>query len=603
MIILKTLEWSNWFSYGENNSIDFSADTLTQLLGSNGVGKSSIPLILEEVLYGKNSKGIKKADIPNRNLPKATLSAKLTFSADGVNYEIKLQRKSTLKLTLLDSGNDISHHTATATYKKIERILGMDFKTFTQLIYQSSSSNLQFLTATDATRKAFLIGLFGLDKYTTIYNVFKLATKDITTNVNEIRGSLSTTAAWIKKANNMSFKKTDTLTELDDPEKDREDLANKTNQLANIKALNIKINNNNTFKEMLSDLKPTNSVSKEESDKVTHIPEVREKITINKHSIKTMKSRLKKLNDLKEQKCPTCMQLIDQEVKRVMEHNTNDTIEELSNANIVLSDTFTEYTNIKSRMTKYNKDSREFETIWSKIDQDMQDSLYDADELADDIASIQYDIKEQVAKIKEIEKHNRAADIHNHKIDTIMGQLQEYNDELNKLNTLLSISEDLLSSLEILKKSFSTTGLISYKLEYLVKDLEFTINNYLAELSGGKFLIDFSLKGDKLIVGIIDEGNTVNIASLSTGQLARVNTATLLAIRKLMSNISKSKINILFLDETLSALDSVGRDGLIDLLLEETDLNTFLVSHEYQHPLLAKIEITMEDGVSHIANG
>jgi len=49
MITLKTLKWSNCFSYGEDNEIDLSSTRLTQILGSNGVGKSSIPLILEEV--------------------------------------------------------------------------------------------------------------------------------------------------------------------------------------------------------------------------------------------------------------------------------------------------------------------------------------------------------------------------------------------------------------------------------------------------------------------------------------------------------------------------------------------------------------------------
>ena len=57
---------SNCFSYGEENEIDLSRTTLTQLVGTNGTGKSSIPLILEEVLFNKNSKGIKKADIANR---------------------------------------------------------------------------------------------------------------------------------------------------------------------------------------------------------------------------------------------------------------------------------------------------------------------------------------------------------------------------------------------------------------------------------------------------------------------------------------------------------------------------------------------------------
>jgi ABC-type Mn2+/Zn2+ transport system ATPase subunit len=67
MIVLKRLAWDNCFSYGKNNVIDFSKNTITQLIGDNGHGKSSIILILQEVLYSKNSKGIKKADIANRN--------------------------------------------------------------------------------------------------------------------------------------------------------------------------------------------------------------------------------------------------------------------------------------------------------------------------------------------------------------------------------------------------------------------------------------------------------------------------------------------------------------------------------------------------------
>ena len=50
MITLKTLQWDNCFSYGEGNRLDLDDATLTQLVGTNGQGKSSIPLILEEVL-------------------------------------------------------------------------------------------------------------------------------------------------------------------------------------------------------------------------------------------------------------------------------------------------------------------------------------------------------------------------------------------------------------------------------------------------------------------------------------------------------------------------------------------------------------------------
>ena len=66
MITLQELKWDNCFSYGEGNELDLSSTTLTQIIGTNGTGKSSIPLIIEEALYNKNSKGIKKADIANR---------------------------------------------------------------------------------------------------------------------------------------------------------------------------------------------------------------------------------------------------------------------------------------------------------------------------------------------------------------------------------------------------------------------------------------------------------------------------------------------------------------------------------------------------------
>ena len=68
MITLQKLKWNNVFSYGADNELDLSENGVTQILGTNGMGKSSIPLIVEEALYNKNSKGIKKADIPNRYL-------------------------------------------------------------------------------------------------------------------------------------------------------------------------------------------------------------------------------------------------------------------------------------------------------------------------------------------------------------------------------------------------------------------------------------------------------------------------------------------------------------------------------------------------------
>ena len=138
----------------------------------------------------------------------------------------------------------------------------------------------------------------------------------------------------------------------------------------------------------------------------------------------------------------------------------------------------------------------------------------------------------------------------------------------------------------------------SYKIENLVKDLEELTNEYLAELSDGRFSLEFVVLNDKLNVNIEDNGKSVDILSLSAGELVRVNTSTLLAIRKLMSSISKSQINILFLDEVTNVLDELGKERLVEILLKEENLNTYIVSHGWTHPLLEKIEVIKENEMS-----
>ena len=89
MITLKQLKWSNCFSYGSDNELLLNENTVTQIIGTNGMGKSSIPLIIEEILYNKNSKGIKKADIPNRYVNDG-YSIFLSFEKDGSDYSISV---------------------------------------------------------------------------------------------------------------------------------------------------------------------------------------------------------------------------------------------------------------------------------------------------------------------------------------------------------------------------------------------------------------------------------------------------------------------------------------------------------------------------------
>jgi len=200
-------------------------------------------------------------------------------------------------------------------------------------------------------------------------------------------------------------------------------------------------------------------------------------------------------------------------------------------------------------------------------------------------------------------RENTEIEKHNSRIAVITQQLEEHSAELAKLEEILHDTLSKFSTLEVLRKAFSTNGLVAHKLENLVKDIEELANEYLAELSDGRFTLQFTVSSDKLNVVLTDAGREIDIAPLSSGELARVNSATLLAIRKMMNSISKTQINILFLDEVINVLDEFGREKLVEVLLKEEGLNTFLVSHGWSHPLLEKVEIIKSDHISRLKHG
>ena len=65
-----------------------------------------------------------------------------------------------------------------------------------------------------------------------------------------------------------------------------------------------------------------------------------------------------------------------------------------------------------------------------------------------------------------------------------------------------------------------------------------------------------------------------------------------------MTSISRSQINVLFLDEVNQALDEARKEKIVEILLKEETLNTYLVSHGWTHPLLEKVEIIKVDKIT-----
>ena len=244
MITLKRLQWDNCFSYGEGNDLILDDNSVTQIIGTNGMGKSSIPLIIEEALFNKNSKGIKKADIPNRYVNNG-YKIHLEFTKDDDEYSVTIDRKTNIKVSFLKNGEDISSHTATNTFKTIQEVIGIDFKTFSQLVYQNTNASLQFLTATDTNRKKFLIDLLHLEEYVELFELFKNASRDLSVDMSAIKSKIATVEKWLS---DNKLRDTTILPMLEfqnDTEELENDFRSLTKEIENISEKNKKISQNN----------------------------------------------------------------------------------------------------------------------------------------------------------------------------------------------------------------------------------------------------------------------------------------------------------------------------------------------------------------------
>jgi DNA repair exonuclease SbcCD ATPase subunit len=594
MITLQKLKWSNCFSYGADNELDLSTNTVTQVLGTNGMGKSSIPLIIEEALYNKNSKGIKKADIPNRYVNQG-YNIHLEFTKDGKKYDVIIDRKSSIKLKLLEDGEDISSHTATNTYKTLQDIIGIDFKTFSQLVYQNTNSSLQFLTATDTNRKKFLIDLLHLEHYVKLFDIFKEEARKSTLNLNSIESKIATIEKWLD-SNKLSDTSILPVSEISiDTLEDEQELAALMIEIQNISEKNKKISQNNTYRDMLAEI----NIEEAQNCKIKGLEsydEFQSELGTLSGVVTGSKNILHKLSKLGDH-CPTCEQSVDSSFKQELIDAEARKVAEARERQDEINARISEIKQNNAEFQRARKIETDWHDLFRSIDGSLPTQLVDPDELKSRASRIQERISDAKERLVRLTRENEAITKRNTRIQVILEQTEEFTKELFDLNELLDLEAATTSHLEVLKKAFSTNGLLAYKIENLVKELEELTNHYLAELSDGRFTLEFVVSNDKLNVQITDNGNIVDILALSSGELARVNTATLVAIRKLMSSISKSQINILFLDEVINVLDDAGREKLVEVLLGE-DLNTYVVSHGWTHPLLDKVEVVKSGNVS-----
>jgi DNA repair exonuclease SbcCD ATPase subunit len=604
-IVLNKLTFSNMFSYGKNNVIDLSNNRITQLTAPNGSGKSSIAMIIQETLFNKNIKGIKKTDILNRWSKEKSWSTSLTFTKDDTNYQVDVVRSGAqTKVKLIENGTDISDHKVLDTYKKIADIVGTDFEVFSQLTYQSSTDLLEFLKATDANRKKFLINLFNLEKYIAIGDRVKNKSTEADREYNRLIGELKTIEDFLALTSIPAKQ-----TEKDVPNIDealQREIGVLQQELHNYEATCKKIDKNNMYLDERDTLEFNSGMTVPE-EFLFHddYQEIKNNIVVLRSEITTLENDITKVrvNDT----CPSCGQRVDTSHLIKLKEDLKDALNEKTTFYQEAMEKATKWSNeikqIDNKKKEYTENKRKierFEHLTQLIDNNLAKDYPDVGNIKSKINELQskYDI--QANDSKDAQEHNKQVSIHNARVDALIDQKNDFTVRQQSVKDDTLSKSNQINSLNILKKAFSTSGIVAFKLENLTKELEVSINYYLSILSDGQFQVEFKLDKEKLNISVINNGIATPIETVSGGEFSRIQTSILLAIRSLLSKLGGSSVNLLFLDEITGVLDDEGKDKLVEVLQKEDNLNVFLISHDFTHPLIDKVSIVKDDNISSI---
>ena len=605
-ITLETLKFNNMFSYGSNNELSINSNKITQLTAPNGSGKSTIALIIQELLFSKNIKNIKKGDIVNRYGNSKEWNGSLEFKVSSNNYRIEVKRVgNSSKVSLFENGTDISDHKVPDTYKKLSNILGMDFEVFSQLTYQSSTDLLDFIKATDTNRKKFLINLFGLEKYIGIGDALKVSLSSLEKELATKNGEIKTVNAFLDETTIGETKELIFIPEVDDTL--RQKIARRKNELEDYEDQCKKIDRNNSLIEDRNSIKFDMSLKSPELNDSTNdgFETAKNNVSKRKNHISNINKQLKDIDTA--DKCYVCGQQIDNTHSMLMKANLEEDLfsykkeleveeQRLQELQKVLDD----YFKLDKEYSKNLAAIEKFENLTQIIDNAIPTGYPDYTQIQNELKELSKNLFEQEKERDFALEHNEQVKIHNTKLDALQEQKRQFLVRQQLLNNDIISLNSKIKNITILRKAFSTTGIVAFKLENLTKELEDTINRYLSELSDGKFQVVFRLEGEKLNIVVVNDSKETPIETVSGGEFSRIQTAILLSIRSLLSKIGGNYINLLFLDEITGVLDDAGKEKLIDILQEENNLNVFLISHDFTHPLIEKVSIQKENNISHI---
>lgn len=541
-------EFKNFASYGNRvQTIEFDKEKsdLYLVLGGNGAGKSTLAKVITYLCYGK-VEGANLRDLPNR--VNGALWGKIWMESKGNQIEIERGiNPGIFNVSINGTEYDVAGKANLQEFLETE-IYEIPYHVFKNVIILSVNDFKSFITMSPYDKKQIIDRIFGFSVINEMRELVKNKRRSIIEEIRTFEDEIRTLDDSIKSV----------LQKIEEYE-----AANKEKDASRVAALKSKLVDLN---EARKKLKEANDKTKEKIQQ--NDEEYREK-SKRESEIKSEINTIKKGLKLYESNaCPTCQAPLDSEFHQHIKKEKEDSLIELA------------------------KDYKSVNEEVSAIDEKLKGLREQGKQIHVKVGQLENQMSSLKDEIVSLAEKEGDADGH---LQDLIKEFKEKKEEKDK-GKLKSEGEDYY--LTILENLMGDDGIKNLAVRSILP----SFNNHILVM-GKEMGIPFGIRfDDKFNCTLHHLGQEISPKTLSTGEKKKVDFVIIMALMK-MIKVRFSSLNILFLDEIFSSIDSDGVYHIINILhetIQDIGLNTFVINHtvlpsEYFDK---KLEITKDAGFS-----
>ena len=540
MIKFHKVSYKNFLSTGDQPQVIFLDRTPSALItGQNGAGKSTILDALCFGIFGKAYRNISKPQLIN-SVNEKNLLVEVEFSVNNIDYRVVRGVKPNV-FEIYANGNLMKHDAAIKDYqKKLEDILGLNYKAFTQIVILGSARYQSFMDLGNFDRRIIIEEILDITVFSKMNAVLrtKMQNTDLEIKENDyqkeiIKTKINAQKGLIQNIMNRSRESEEKINE------------SKT-RIQGEKALLEK-----RIEELDSD---SNKLV------VVDLNELHDKLTSAKFKAKEVSKKGIELDQKisffeENSECSSCGQSIDEETKTRQIDALDTEKQKLRSLAPIIADTLS---SLDTQVSEAQSINDEYQSLQVK-----------KSDARNEVRSLDRLLKSLEDQLNEVSEED---------LDAQKEELAEMENDFRRKEKEGYELTEIRHHLDVCKILLKDEGIKAKIIKQYLPVINKLINQYLDRMGA-----NYSFHLDEQFNEVIKSRyrDRFSYASFSEGEKMRIDLALMFTWREVAKLKNSINTNLLIMDEVGdSSLDAEATDVLWEILGDLEDTNVFVISHK-----------------------